>query len=225
MASSGSERTADELGRAFPGIRVIVADGDHPVAAVDARPALVIATRGAEPPAEGGYRAVILLDGDKMLMTEQLRIGESCLRWWSNAAAMAAPGAPVHLVGVTGPVARALATWTHPAYARMELADRAPLLMPPTVRVAAVEGVTVSVDRALAELREAVPDLGPLAVLGPVPTDDGSRALVRVDYAHGRAVAEQLRASVVADAVRGRRRGPGPRTTLRVRLDVPELDL
>ncbi|THE06747.1 primosomal protein N' [Microbacterium oleivorans] len=225
MASSGSERTADELGRAFPGIRVIVADGDHPVTAVDARPALVIATRGAEPPAEGGYRAIILLDGDKMLMTEQLRIGESCLRWWSNAAAMAAPGAPVHLVGVTGPVARALATWTHPAYARMELADRAPLLMPPTVRVAAVEGVTVSVDRALAELREAVPDLGPLAVLGPVPTDDGSRALVRVDYAHGRAVAEQLRASVVADAVRGRRRGPGPRTTLRVRLDVPELDL
>lgn len=225
MASSGSERTADELGRAFPGIRVIVADGDHPVTAVDARPALVIATRGAEPPAEGGYRAIILLDGDKMLMTEQLRIGESCLRWWSNAAAMAATGAPVHLVGVTGPVARALATWTHPAYARMELADRAPLLMPPTVRVAAVEGVTVSVDRALAELREAVPDLGPLAVLGPVPTDDGSRALVRVDYAHGRAVAEQLRASVVADAVRGRRRGPGPRTTLRVRLDVPELDL
>jgi primosomal protein N' (replication factor Y) len=225
MASSGSERTADELGRAFPGIRVIVADGDHPVASVDGRPALVIATRGAEPAAEGGYRAVILLDGDKMLMAEQLRIGESCLRWWSNAAALAAPGSPVHLVGVTGPVARALATWTHAAYARAELADRAPLLMPPTVRVAAVEGAAASVDRALAELREAVPDLAPLSVLGPVPTDDGARALVRVDYAHGRAVAEQLRASVVADAVRGRRRGPGPRTTLRVRLDVPELDL
>lgn len=225
MASSGSERTADELGRAFPGIRVIVADGDHPVASVDGRPALVIATRGAEPPAEGGYRAVILLDGDKMLMAEQLRIGESCLRWWSNAAALAAPGSPVHLVGVTGPVARALATWTHAAYARAELADRAPLLMPPTVRVAAVDGAAASVDRALAELREAVPELGPLSVLGPVPTEDGSRALVRVDYAHGRTVAEQLRASVVADAVRGRRRGPGPRTTLRVRLDVPELDL
>jgi primosomal protein N' (replication factor Y) len=225
MASSGSERTADELGRAFPGIRVIVADGDHPVASVEAKPALVIATRGAEPAADGGYRAVILLDGDKMLMAEQLRIGESCLRWWSNAAALAAPGAPVHLVGVTGPVARALATWTHAAYARAELADRAPLLMPPTVRVAAVEGATASVDRALAELREGVPDLAPLAVLGPVLTDDGARALVRVDYAHGRAAAEHLRAAVVADAVRGRRRGPGPRTTLRVRLDVPELDL
>ncbi|MFC0198750.1 primosomal protein N', partial [Microbacterium arthrosphaerae] len=133
MASSGSERTADELGRAFPGVRVIVADGDHPVSEVDARPALVVATRGAEPLALDGYRAVILLDGDRMLMADDLRIAESCLRWWSNAAALAAPGAPVHLVGVTGDVARALATWTQAAYARAELADRAPLRMPPTV--------------------------------------------------------------------------------------------
>ncbi|MDJ1113736.1 primosomal protein N' [Microbacterium dauci] len=228
MASSGSERTADELGRAFPGVRVIVADGDHPVASVDDRPALVIATRGAEPHAAGGYRAVILLDGDKMLMAEQLRIGESCLRWWSNAAVLAAPGSPVHLVGVTGPVARALATWNHAAYARQELADRAPLQMPPTVRVASVEGTAPVVDEALRELRATVPALDATAVLGPVPQGEGMvRALVRVDYAHGRAVAEQLRSSVVAAAVSGRRRGPRstPRTTLKVRLDVPELDL
>lgn len=233
MASSGSERTADELGRAFPNTRVIVADGDHPVSVVDDRPALVVATRGAEPQAPGGYRAVILLDGDRMLMAEQLRIGESCLRWWSNAAALAAPGAPVHLVGVAGPVARALATWTQPAYARAELADRAPLRMPPTVRVAAVEGSAPSVETALAALRTAVPGLGaPGAVLGPVPVEGGTvRALVRFDYGLGRAVAESLRAAVVADALHGRRSSRAraerfaPRTTLRVRLDVPELDL
>ncbi|WP_336632765.1 MULTISPECIES: primosomal protein N' [unclassified Microbacterium] len=240
MASSGSERTADELGRAFPNTRVILADGDHPVTVVDHRPALVVATRGAEPQAIGGYRTVILLDGDRMLMAEQLRIGESCLRWWSNAAALAAPGAPVHLVGVAGPVARALATWTQPAYARAELADRAPLRMPPTVRVATVEGAPRAVDTALAALRDAVPALAPATeataapsgILGPVPRDGGTvRALVRFDYGQGRAVAETLRAAVVADALHGRRaRRAGadrsaPRTTLRVRLDVPELDL
>lgn len=232
MASSGSERTADELGRAFPNTRVIVADGDHPVAHVDARPALVIATRGAEPQAAGGYRAVILLDGDRMLMAEHLRIGESCLRWWSNAAALAAPGAPVHLVGVAGPVARALATWTQPTYARAELADRAPLHMPPTVRVASVEGTAASVGTALDTLRAEIPTLSGWNVLGPVPVDGGRvRALVRFDYASGRTVAETLRAAVVADALHGRRAPRGsadraaPRTTLRVRLDVPELDL
>ena len=232
MASSGSERTADELGRAFPNTRVILADGDHPVTSVDARPALVVATRGAEPAAAGGYRAIILLDGDRMLLAEQLRIGESALRWWSNAAALAAPGAPVHLVGVAGPVARALATWTQPAYARAELADRAPLQMPPTVRVASVEGSAAAVGAAITELRAAVPTLDSAGVLGPVPLDDGGvRALVRFDYGQGRAVAATLRAAVIAEALRGRRgaRAKGerfaPRSTLKVRLDVPELDL
>ncbi|MBU4464221.1 MAG: primosomal protein N', partial [Actinobacteria bacterium] len=190
MASAGSERTADELGRAFPGVRVIVADGAHQITRVDERPALVIATRGAEPVATGGYRAIILLDGDRMLMSDDLRIGEACLRWWSNAAALAAPGAPVHLVGVAGAVARALATWTQPAYARAELIERAPLLMPPTVRVASLEGEPRAVDAAVAELRALVPDLDAAAVLGPVPVTgaDGpprSRALVRFEYARG----------------------------------------
>jgi primosomal protein N' (replication factor Y) len=234
MSSSGSERTADELGRAFAGTRVIVSDGQHPLSEVDARPALVVATRGAEPIVLGGYRAVILLDGERMLQAEALRIGEHCLRWWSNAAALAAPGAPVHLVGVAGPVARALATWTQPAYARSELLDRAPLHMPPAVRLATVEGAARSVDIALAALRADVPTLDPAAVLGPVDTSEPSapptsRALVRFDYPSGRAVAESLRASVIADALRARRspreRGPRPRNTLRVRLDVAEPDL
>ncbi|SDQ07449.1 hypothetical protein [Microbacterium sp. cf332] len=228
MASSGSERTADELGRAFPNTRVIVSDGEHQLTHVDARPALVIATRGAEPFAPGGYRAVILLDGDRMLMTEQLRIAEACLRWWSDAAALAAPGAPVHLVGVAGPAARALATWTQAAYARAELAERAPLHMPPTVRVAAIDGTAAAVPEAIAQLRHDVPELSESAVLGPVPHDDVVRALVRFEYSLGRGVAESLRASVVAAALRGRRRRgapPGPRNTLRVRLDVPDLDL
>ena len=230
LASSGSERTADELGRAFPGVRIIVADGDHPVARVDDAPALVIATRGAEPPAEGGYGAVLLLDGDKMLMADDLRIAESCLRWWSNAAALAAAGAPVHLVSVTGAVARALATWTQPAFAATELGERAPLRMPPTVRVAVVEGDADRVDAAILALREAVPALAPDAVVGPMPTevDDvaTSRALVRFEYSHGAAVATSLRASVVAAALRSRRgRSRVARTTLRVRLDVADPQL
>ncbi|MFL1999103.1 primosomal protein N' [Microbacterium sp. A1-JK] len=234
MSSSGSERTADELGRAFAGTRVIVSDGQHPLSEVEPRPSLVIATRGAEPVVAGGYRAVILLDGERMLQAEALRIGEHCLRWWSNAAALAAPGAPVHLVGVAGPVARALATWTQPAYARAELADRAPLHMPPAVRLATVEGAAKSVDTALATLRTDVPSLGAAAILGPVVTGEPgvaptARALVRFEYPLGRAVAESLRASVVADALRARRspreRGPRPRNTLKVRLDVAEPDL
>lgn len=229
LASSGSERTADELGRAFPGIRVIVADSAHPVERVADKPALVVATRGAEPIAEGGYRAVVLLDGPRMLQAPDLRIGEACLRWWSNAAALAAPGAPVHLVGVDGSVARSLATWNQAAYARAELAERAPLHMPPAARVALVEGSSAAVGRALSSLREL--SLPPDAVLGPVPVESDDvpprvRTLVRFDYGAGTRVATTLRAAVVAEAVAARRgKGRSSRSTLTVRLDIldPEL--
>lgn len=229
LASSGSERTADELGKAFPGIRVIVADSAHPVESVADKPALVVATRGAEPVAEGGYRAVVLLDGPRMLQAPDLRIGEACLRWWSNAAALAAPGAPVHLVGVDGAIARALATWTQSAYARSELAERAPLHMPPAARVALVEGTAAAVSRGLASLEEL--SLPADAVLGPVPLESDDypprvRALVRFDYGAGSRVAAALRAAVVAEAVNARRgKGRSARSALTVRLDIldPEL--
>ncbi|UUE22360.1 primosomal protein N' [Microbacterium sp. J1-1] len=229
LASSGSERTADELGRAFPGVRVIVADSAHPVERVTDRPALVVATRGAEPIADGGYRAVVLLDGPRMLQAPDLRVAESCLRWWSNAAALAAPGAPVHLVGVNGAAAKALATWNHAAHARAELESRAPLHMPPTTRVALVQGSASAVGDALAALKELA--LPSDAVLGPVPVESDEvpprvRALVRFDYSAGSRVATALRAAVVAEAVSGRRRkGRSTKSTLSVRLDIldPEL--
>ncbi|MFD5214852.1 primosomal protein N' [Microbacterium sp. NPDC058345] len=225
LASSGTERTADELGRAFPGVRVIVSDGSHPVTSVDDKPALVVATRGAEPLAPAGYRAVILLDGARMLQAPELRIGESCLRWWSNAAALAAQGAPVHLVGVNGPVAKALATWSHSGYARSELEARAPLHMPPTARVAQIDGQPASVQRALDALKP-LGVTGP-AVLGPVPLDDDGRvrALVRFGYAHGSAVASALRAVVVADAAQNRRGRGRVRASLSVHLDILEPEL
>lgn len=225
LASSGTERTADELGRAFPGVRVIVSDGAHPVQHVDDKPALVVATRGAEPIAANGYRAIILLDGARMLQAPELRIGESCLRWWANAAALAAPGAPIHLVGVNGPVARALATWTPAAYARSELESRRPLQMPPTTRVAQIDGLPASVRTAL----DAVSQIGIRgeAVLGPVPIGDEGRmrALVRFEYAAGHAVASALRATVVAEAAQARRGRGRQRIPLAVHLDILEPEI
>ena len=64
----GAGRTAEELGRAFPGATVRTSGGGAPVLdRVPGRPDLVVATPGAEPPAEGGYGAALLLDGWAML--------------------------------------------------------------------------------------------------------------------------------------------------------------
>ena len=221
-ASAG--RTAEDLGRAFPHTRIIVADGERPVLEVGPEPALVIATRGAEPIAAGGYRAVLLLDGESMVARESLRVGEDCLRWWSNAASLAARGAPIVLVGVGGALASALATWRQADYARQELADRRSLRFPPAVRVATVTGVV----QAVADAVQTLPVEGS-DILGPVDVGEGLvRTIVRFDYSHGADVASGLRAEVVRTAAARRkavagRASRGPITpSLRVRLDDVE---
>lgn len=224
VGAAGANRTAEDLGRAFPGVRVIVADGERTVQHVDARPALVIATRGAEPIAAGGYRAVLLLDGERMVARESLRVAEDCLRWWSNAVALAAPGAPTVLVGVGGALATALVTWQQARFASAELADRRRLRFPPAVRVATVSGTVDAVSGAIAGL-----GVDPSDVLGPVDTGPSSvRTIVRFDYAHGTEVASTLRAEVIRAAT-SRRRPAVPKGTrtagappLRVRFDDVE---
>lgn len=225
MVTPGSGRTAEELGRAFPGTRVILADGDHPVLRVGSAPALVVATRGAEPIAEGGYQAVLLLDGERMLARETLHVAEDCLRWWTSASVLAAPGAPTLLVGVSGDLARDFATDRLVDFAREELADRRQLRFPPAVRLASVTGA----ESAVRSVLEAVdPDLL-IDVLGPAEVDEKSvRAILRFEYARGAGVAAAVRAAVVRNATQ-RRRAPGgrpgyrPAPTLRVRFDDPEI--
>jgi primosomal protein N' (replication factor Y) len=222
VIGSGATRTAEDLGRAFPGVRIIIADGERQIQHVSSEPALVIATRGAEPIAAGGYRAVLLLDGESLVARESLRVGEDCLRTWSNAAALAAHRAPVMLVGVGGALASALATWRQADYARSELTDRRQLRFPPAVRVATVTGSLTAVADAVAAVEGDPSDL-----LGPVDIGDGLvRTIVRFDYARGSDVAATLRAELVRNAT-GRRRPPKaenrtPRPTLRVRFDDTE---
>ena len=75
----GARRTAEELGRAFAGTTVITSAGEAMVAEVADRPALVVATPGAEPRAVGGYGAALLLDSWALLGRQDLRAAEDTL--------------------------------------------------------------------------------------------------------------------------------------------------
>ncbi len=98
MATVGSTRTGEELGRAFPGVPVVVSGAREThgvIDEVDDAPRLVVATPGAEPVAEGGYRAVLLLDGAALSSRPDLGAAGEALRQWSNAVVLAAPSARV----------------------------------------------------------------------------------------------------------------------------------
>jgi primosomal protein N' (replication factor Y) len=210
----------------FPGVRVIVADGNHPVQYVDAGPALIISTPGAEPVAAGGYRAVLLLDGERRRMRETLRVNEDLLRLWSNAAALSSTEGQVFLVGAGEELGAIMETWTQSEFAKHELADRHALRLPPAVRVASISGPLADVTQTC----ENIAQEKNVRVLGPVGTGDGnSRAIVTFDYRDGDAVASSLRASVIQSATRGSRRVKRPDQPkrvlrLRVRFDDTDID-
>jgi len=202
----GERRTAEELGRAFASTPVVASGGDHVVASVPARPAIVVATPGAEPVADGGYAAVVVLDTWLALARPDLRTEEEALRRWCGAAGLVAPGGSVVVVGDPSlPVVQALVRWDPAGFARREAAARGEAHLPPASRLATITGEPGAVDDALTLL-----DRPPgTEVLGPVEVDDGaSRVVVRVPRIHGLALSralgevQRVRSARKLDAVR-----------------------
>ncbi len=211
----GSTRTAEELGRAFPGAAVRTSGGDSVLVDVAARPDLVVATPGAEPVAEGGYGAALLLDGWALLARPDLRAGEETLRRWMNAAALVAPDGRV-VVGADAsvPAVQALIRWDAPGFAARELAERGELGFPPTVRMASLTGSPAAVAEMLAAAD--LPDQH--EVIGSVPIGDSTeRTLIRVPRSQGHGLAEALKA---AASVRSARKSADP-----VKIVLDPLDL
>ncbi|MFN2560237.1 MAG: primosomal protein N' [Jatrophihabitans sp.] len=211
----GSGRTAEELGRAFPGVPVRTSGGDRVLAEVPAEAAVVVATPGAEPLCRDGYGAALLLDGWALLSRPDLRAAEETLRRWANAAALVRPGGTV-VVGADAaiPTVQALVRWDPAGAAARELAERAELGFPPATRMASLTGSPA----AVAELLAAARLPGGAQVVGPVPVDaDTERVLVRVSRGHGAELAHQLK---TAAAGRSARRSAEP---VRIELDPQEL--
>ncbi len=213
----GARRTAEELGRAFPGAVVRTSGRDEVLAGVPAKPALVVATPGAEPVAEGGYGAVLLLDAWALLTRADLRAGEEALRRWLAAAALARPASEGGRVVVVADHAlapvQALVRWDPEGAAARELADRTALGFPPATRMVAVSGSA----RAVADVIEAV-DVGSVKaeVLGPVPDGEGERAYLRVPRGESAPLLASLRAVLAT-------RSAHKAETVRVQVDPPTL--
>jgi primosomal protein N' (replication factor Y) (superfamily II helicase) len=229
---TGAARTAEELGRAFPGVKVRTSGGDLVLPRVPSSPALVIATPGAEPLAD--YAAALLLDGWALLSRPTLRAGEETLRRWLAAAALVRPDGTVLVhADAALPATQALIRWDPVTFAERDLAERAELGFPPAVRMAAVTGEPAAVATVITGLASAfgASAVGASAskgsafeVLGPVPVEQPAqqgdhqvRALVRVPRSEGAVLARALQA---AQAGRSARKEGGG---VRVQLDPPEL--
>ncbi|MGB3482663.1 MAG: primosomal protein N' [Mycobacterium sp.] len=202
----GARRTAEELGRTFPGVTVFTSSGESMLPAVEAGPALVVATPGAEPTAADGYGAALLLDSWALLGRQDLRAGEDTLRRWMSAAALVRPRAEGGTVAVvaeaTIPAVQALIRWDPVGHAESELDARTELALPPSVHMAALDGTAVAVSALLedARLPETADVFGPVELppgvrrpAGARDDDEVIRMLVRVGRNEGLPLAAALR--------------------------------
>jgi primosomal protein N' (replication factor Y) len=217
----GARRTAEELGRAFPGVPLITSGGDGAgpgsvLADIPPAPALVVATPGAEP--LGRYGAALLLDAAALLARPDLRAAEEALRRWMAAAALVEPatkgGRVVVVAEASLATVQALIRWDPAGHADAELAARTELGFPPATRMAALDGTPAAL--AELELPPWVQQLGPV----PLPGEGGGgreRLLLRVPRAQGAALAAVL---ATIQASRSARKLP---ETLRVQLDPQQL--
>ncbi|MCD9198156.1 primosomal protein N' [Aeromicrobium wangtongii] len=209
----GALRTAEEFARAFPDREVVTSGGASVLPDLPAGRRLVLATPGAEPHVEGGYDVVILLDTWLMMAREDVRVDEESHRRWFNALALARPGGRAVAVG-DALTLQALVRADPAGFAARELAARAETHLPPTARLATVDGP----DDVLAALAER--DWTPTTeVLGPVPVDQrspdaGQRLILRAPRREGAALADAL-AAVAAE--RSAAKLPG----LRIQVDPP----
>ena len=227
----GVDRTAEELGRAFPGFPVRVSSAARGVLnQVSDRPALVVATPGAEPIAAAGYAAALLLDAETSTAGIGLDVEVTALRRWLVAAHLVRStndGGQVLLVGdgAPGPTG-ALVRFDPARFAARTLDERGALALPPATRFAVITGdphaVAAVVGRV--ELATEANTLGPTSInpdAVPAPgslfVPDQVRVLVRVPTTQGDALAQQLHASL---AVRSARRETGK---VKVQLDPDEL--
>lgn len=211
----GARRTAEELGRAFPGTAVITSAGDAVHSEIGPGPMLVVATPGAEPLAPEGYGAALLLDSWALLGRQDLRAAEDTLRRWMAAAAQVQSRADGGVVAVVAesalPTVQALIRWDPVGHAEAELAARTAVGLPPAVHMAAIDGSSDAVAALVAET--ALP--ADADVLGPVdlppgvrrppataPEEHAIRMLIRVPRDAGLALASGLRQATAVNSAR-----------------------
>lgn len=134
LAGRGIERAAEEISRAFPNFPVVISAGDVIKDRIDPKPSLVLATAGAQPQVEGGYAAVVILDGMRFFAHTDLRTQERARELFLETASFISPkGFVLLVIDDSHPIVSAISRWNIAPLLKRELSERSELCLPPSV--------------------------------------------------------------------------------------------
>ena len=159
LTGRGIDRAAEEISRAFPGFPVVISAGDVIKESVDSKPALVLATPGAQPYVQGGYAAVVVLDAIRFFSHTDVNGQERARELLFETASMVNVEGQVLLVLVDShPIVAAIARWNIAPLLKRELTERVELMLPPSVMSAVLVTEQSSAPAIVSGLKKALED-------------------------------------------------------------------
>ena len=190
LMGRGSERFAQEIGRAFPGFTVTESSGEKILDNFLSDEGVVIATPGAIPKSSKGFSAVIILECERLFSQSDVRSQERARGILFSSAGSLAIGAELLLViSHSHPVISALSAWKPSLITSRELRDREEVGFPPFTRSLSLEiesGEAPALLRGLKSAQSSGRLPSSTRVLGPSQTASGkSRLLLLVPIEEG----------------------------------------
>jgi primosomal protein N' (replication factor Y) (superfamily II helicase) len=190
LLGRGNLRFAQEIGRAFPGFPVLSSDATHVVEQVENQRSIVLATAGMAPPVEGGYQAVVVLEGDNLFSQLDLRAQERAREAiMQSASLLSANGKALIVVDYAHPIVAGLSRWNLSPLLTRELREREQTQLPPYVHAIVLEIASSESSTFLSGIRSSISDSrlpSSTRILGPTALDsEFSRIILTVSRDQG----------------------------------------
>ena len=172
LLSRGSTRYAQEIGRAFAGVKISLSEGDSMLEDGSLNEGIVIATPGSAPYVNEGYSAVVVLDADGLLNESDLKSLERAQQLiFSQAGFIGENGKILLVISHSSPIIGALASWKPSLLAHRELEERRETGLPPYAKAVSID-VAANESQQLIRGFQAAKDDGrlpsALRILGPI---------------------------------------------------------
>ena len=150
-----------------------------------AKPTLVLATPGAQPQVNGGYSAVVILDGLRFFAHTDLATQERARElFFESSALISASGVVLLVIDQTHPIVSAISRWNVVPLLKRELSERGELGLPPTATsavliLAATEATAIANGLRTAVAAGRMPQSA--RIFGPTPVQkDESKIIIQV---------------------------------------------
>ena len=190
LLGRGNLRYAYEIGRAFPGFAVISSDATNAVHEIENQHSIVLSTAGMAPVVNGGYQAVVILEGDNLFSQLDLRAQERAREAIMQSASLLSPnGKALVVIDNSHPIVAALSRWNLSPLLARELREREQTQLPPLVHAVVLEIAHTDAPTFLSGITSSIKEgrvPSSTRILGPTRLDEEySRVILTVSRDHG----------------------------------------